>query len=114
MKNDRQKKIIELVENRCIETQEQLLDQLRQCGFHSTQATVSRDIKELQHRESARRPWEAIAIALPHRVEGERFGARFHVIFRECVTNIDYAQNIIVIKTMPGLGAAAGARTSTH
>ena len=69
MKNDRQKKIIELVENRCIETQEQLLDQLRQCGFHSTQATVS----------------------------------------RECVTNIDYAQNIIVIKTMPGLGAAAGA-----
>ena len=36
MKNDRQKKIIELVENRCIETQEQLLDQLRQCGFHST------------------------------------------------------------------------------
>ena len=48
MKNDRQKKIIELVENRCIETQEQLLDQLRQCGFHSTQATVSRDIKELQ------------------------------------------------------------------
>ncbi len=49
MKNDRQKKIIELVENRCIETQEQLLDQLRQCGFHSTQATVSRDIKELHY-----------------------------------------------------------------
>ena len=46
---------------------------------------------------------------LPYRVEGEKFGARFRVIFRECVTNIDYAQNIIVIKTMPGLGAAAGA-----
>ena len=42
MKNDRQKKIIELVENRCIETQEQLLDQLRQCGFHSTQAILDK------------------------------------------------------------------------
>ena len=98
MKNDRQKKIIELVENRCIETQEQLLDQLRQCGFHSTRATV----KSLDGMGGYR-------YCLPHRVEGERFGARFRVIFRECVTNIDYAQNIIVIKTMPGLGAAAGA-----
>ncbi len=108
MKNDRQKKIIELVENRCIETQEQLLDQLRQCGFHSTQATVSRDIKELQIVKSLD-GMGGYRYCLPHRVEGERFGARFRVIFRECVTNIDYAQNIIVIKTMPGLGAAAGA-----
>jgi transcriptional regulator of arginine metabolism len=108
MKNDRQKKIIELVENRCIETQEQLLDQLRQCGFHSTQATVSRDIKELQIVKSLD-GMGGYRYCLPHRVEGERFGARFRVIFRECVTNIDYTQNIIVIKTMPGLGAAAGA-----
>ena len=108
MKNDRQKKIIELVENRCIETQEQLLDQLRQCGFHSTQATVSRDIKELQIVKSLD-GMGGYRYCLPHRVEGEKFGARFRVIFRECVTNIDYAQNIIVIKTMPGLGAAAGA-----
>jgi len=104
MKNDRQKKIIELVENRCIETQEQLLDQLRQCGFHSTQATVSRDIKELQIVKSLD-GMGGYRYCLPHRVEGEKFGARFRVIFRECVTNIDYAQNIIVIKTMPGLGA---------
>ena len=101
MKNDRQKKIIELVENRCIETQEQLLDQL-------PQATVSRDIKELQIVKSLD-GMGGYRYCLPHRVEGERFGARFRVIFRECVTNIDYAQNIIVIKTMPGLGAAAGA-----
>ena len=88
MKNDRQKKIIELVENRCIETQEQLLDQLRQCGFHSTQATVSRDIKELQIVKSLD-GMGGYRYCLPHRVEGERFGARFRVIFRECVTNID-------------------------
>ena len=106
MKNDRQKKIIELVENRCIETQEQLLDQLRQCGFHSTQATVSRDIKELQIVKSLD-GMGGYRYCLPHRVEGERFGARFRVIFRECVTNIDYAQNIIVIHTLPGLANAA-------
>ena len=81
MKNDRQKKIIELVENRCIETQEQLLDQLRQCGFHSTQATVSRDIKELQIVKSLD-GMGGYRYCLPHRVEGEKFGARFRVIFR--------------------------------
>lgn len=72
------------------------------------QATVSRDIKELQIVKSLD-GMGGYRYCLPHRVEGERFGARFRVIFRECVTNIDYAQNIIVIKTMPGLGAAAGA-----
>ena len=69
---------------------------------------VSRDIKELQIVKSLD-GMGGYRYCLPHRVEGERFGARFRVIFRECVTNIDYAQNIIVIKTMPGLGAAAGA-----
>ena len=48
MKNDRQKKIIELVENRCIETQEQLLDELKKSGFQATQANISRDIKQLR------------------------------------------------------------------
>ena len=85
MKNDRQKKIIELVENRCIETQEQLLDQLRQCGFHSTQATVSRDIKELQIVKSLD-GMGGYRYCLPHRVEGEKFGARFRVIFRTSTT----------------------------
>ena len=47
--------------------------------------------------------------SVPHKHEGDRFDARFRVIFRECVTSIDCAQNLIVIKTMPSLGAAAGA-----
>ena len=111
MKNDRQKKIIELVENRCIETQEQLLQQLQECGFNTTQATISRDIKQLRIIKELKSldGMGGYRYCLPYRVEGEKFGARFRVIFRECVTNIDYAQNIIVIKTMPGLGAAAGA-----
>lgn len=108
MKTNRQKKILELIENKNIETQEQLLKELQECGFKSTQATVSRDIKELQIVKSLD-GMGGYRYSVPHKTEGDKFGARFRVIFRECVTSIDSAQNIIVVKTMPGLGAAAGA-----
>lgn len=108
MKTNRQKKILELIENKNIETQEQLLKELQECGFKSTQATVSRDIKELQIVKSLD-GMGGYRYSIPHKTEGDKFGARFRVIFRECVTSIDSAQNIIVVKTMPGLGAAAGA-----
>ena len=108
MKTGRQKKILELISEKNIETQEQLLKELHDCGYKSTQATVSRDIKELRIVKSLD-GLGGYRYSVPHKHEGDRFGARFRVIFRECVTNIDYAQNIIVIKTMPGLGAAAGA-----
>ena len=48
MKSQRQAKIMEIITNRNVETQEQLLQELRSAGFHSTQATISRDIKELR------------------------------------------------------------------
>ena len=108
MKSARHQAILDLIENHPIDRQEDLLAHLREEGFDVTQATVSRDIKELQIVKSLD-GMGGYRYCLPHRVEGEKFGARFRVIFRECVTNIDYAQNIIVIKTMPGLGAAAGA-----
>ena len=82
MKTQRQAKIMEIISTRDIETQEQLLEALQDEGFYSTQATISRDIKEL-------------------RVVKEL------TIFRECITSFDYAQNIIIIKTMPGLASAA-------
>ena len=108
MKTGRQKKILELISEKSIETQEQLLKELHDCGYKSTQATVSRDIKELRIVKSLD-GLGGYRYTVPHKHEGDRFDARFRVIFRECVTNIDYAQNIIVVKTMPGLGAAAGA-----
>ena len=46
---------------------------------------------------------------MPSKTEHDRFGARFRVIFKECVNGLDFAQNLVVVKTMPGLGAAAGA-----
>ncbi len=108
MKAGRQKKILELISEKNIETQEQLLNELHACGYKSTQATVSRDIKELRIVKSL----DGIGgyrYSVPHKHEVEHFDGRFRVIFRECVTSIDCAQNLIVIKTMPGLGAAAGA-----
>ncbi|MGN1307458.1 MAG: arginine repressor [Faecousia sp.] len=108
MKSKRQKKILELISEKSIETQEQLLNELAACGFHSTQATISRDIKELRIMKTLDGLGGYRYVA-PRKHEGEHFDARFRVIFRECVTSIDYAQNLIVIKTMPGLGAAAGA-----
>ncbi len=108
MKANRQKKIIEIISEKSIETQEQLLKELNACGFRSTQATVSRDIKDLRLIKTL----DSVGCyrySVPNKNERERFDARFQVIFHECVTNVDCAQNMVVIKTVPGLGSAAGA-----
>ena len=108
MKANRQKKILELITEKSIETQEQLLKELHDCGYKSTQATVSRDIKELRIIKTLD-GLGGYRYSVPRKNEGEKFDARFRVIFRECVTSMDYAQNLVVVKTMPALGAAAGA-----
>lgn len=108
MKTNRQKKILQLISEKQIETQEQLLQELQACGFKSTQATISRDIKELRIIKVL----DGIAgyrYSVPTDKVSGKFDERFRVIFRECVTSLDYAQNLLVIKTMPGLAAAAGA-----
>ena len=108
MKAKRQKKILELIAEKSIETQEQLLQELRDCGYKSTQATVSRDIKELRIIKTLD-GLGGYRYSAPLKNESERFDEKFRVIFRECVTKLDFAQNLVVVKTMPGLGAAAGA-----
>ena len=108
MKANRQKKILELITEKSIETQEQLLKELHDCGYKSTQATVSRDIKELRIIKTLD-GLGGYRYSVPRQNEGEKFDARFRVVFREWVTSMDYAQNLVVVKTMPGLGAAAGA-----
>lgn len=108
MKAKRQKKILELIAEKSIETQEQLLLELHACGYKSTQATISRDIKELRIIK-ALDGLGCYRYCSPQKNVAEIFDSRFQVIFRECVTSMDYAQNLVVVKTMPGLGAAAGA-----
>ena len=107
MKNDRQKKIIELVENRCIETQEQLLQRLNDLGIRSTQATISRDIKQL-HLVKEPTGQGRYRYAVSVQKTKLNFADKLRTIFRESVLTVDNAQNIVVIKTLPGLANAAG------
>ena len=106
MKRRRQAKILELIEQGMVETQEELTNLLRQHGFDATQATVSRDIKDLRLvkilTEEGRYRY-----ALSQE-EGARMPfARLRTIFRESITSYEQAQNIVVIKTLPGLASAA-------
>lgn len=106
MKNDRQAMILEIIAQENIETQEQLLTRLQARGFRCTQATISRDIKQLHLMK------EPMGQGVyKYAVSGNRttlnVAAKLRTIFRECIVSIDYAQNIVVVKTMPGLANGA-------
>ena len=106
MKNNRQSMILDIIAKEHIETQEQLLEQLRKRGVASTQATISRDIKQMHLvKEPVGRG------VYKYAVSGNRtrlnFAEKLRTIFRESITSIDSAQNIVVVKTMPGLASAA-------
>ena len=106
MKTQRQAKILEIIASYDIETQEQLLDALQRAGFRSTQATISRDIKELRIVKELTN-LGTYRYTAANKESGGTFSARLNTIFRECITSYDFAQNIVVIKTMPGLASAA-------
>ena len=106
MKTQRQAKIMEIISTKDIETQEQLLEELQNAGFYSTQATISRDIKELRVVKELT-SLGTYRYTTSVREGAGTFSARLNTIFRECITNYDYAQNMVIIKTMPGLASAA-------
>ena len=106
MKSQRQAKIMEIISNRNVETQEQLLAALQEEGFRATQATISRDIKELRIVKELTNMGTYRYTTATSEVGGS-FSARLNTIFRECVIGIDYAQNLMVIRTLPGLASAA-------
>ena len=108
MKSERQQTILTIIAQQEIETQEQLLEALRTHGIEATQATISRDIKQLRlvKELSANGVYKYTAVQRrnPTGTEG-----RLRTIFRESVTAFDLAQNIVVLKTLPGMANAAGA-----
>ena len=106
MKTQRQAKIMEIISGQNVETQEQLLSLLQAEGFRGTQATISRDIKELRIVKELTSLGTYRYTAAGNETSGS-FSSRLNAIFRECVTGFDYAQNIIVIHTLPGLANAA-------
>ena len=106
MKRARQTEILNIIQSVDVETQEQLLVRLQERGITSTQATISRDIKQMHHIK------EPVGHGVyKYAVSGNRtrlnFAEKLRTIFRESITSIDSAQNIVVIKTMPGLASAA-------
>ncbi len=106
MKSKRQAKIMEIITNKNVETQEQLLAELQRAGFRSTQATISRDIKELRVIKEMT-SFGTYRYCVSTNEVTNSFSGKLNTIFRECITNFDYAQNIIVIHTLPGLANAA-------
>ena len=106
MKPNRQAKILELIETKDIETQEQLLNELESCGFATTQATISRDIKELRIIKELGSNG-AYRYSASAKQQEPTCSAKLNSIFKQCVVTCDHAQNIVVIKTMPGLASAA-------
>lgn len=108
MKSKRQEEILHIITEIDVETQDQLLDQLKARGLTSTQATISRDIKEL-HLIKEPTKYGTYKYVVSERKTSLNFAGRLLTIFREGVTSFDAAQNIVVVKTMPGLAAAAAA-----
>ena len=106
MKNNRQAMILEIIAQASVETQEQLLAKLQERGINSTQATISRDIKQM-HLIKQPAGQGVYKYAVSDNRNRLNFAEKLRTIFRESITSIDYAQNIVVIKTMPGLASAA-------
>ena len=97
---------MEIISTTNVETQEQLLQYLETAGFRSTQATISRDIKELRIVKELT-TLGTYRYTTSVKEVPSTFSGRLNTIFRECVTNFDYAQNMIVVHTLPGLANAA-------
>ena len=106
MKSQRQAKILEIISNKNVETQEQLLAELQEAGFRGTQATISRDIKELRIVKELTNLGTYRYATSSNELSGT-FSTRLNTIFKECVVSFDYAQNLVVIRTLPGLANAA-------
>ncbi len=105
MKRARQAEILNIIQTVDVETQEQLLDELKARGYSATQATISRDIKELRLvKELSGGGYRYASSEKKGMADSD---TRLRNIFKEGVTSVDLAQNIVVVRTMPGLASAA-------
>ena len=102
----RQQEILVIIATCEVETKQQLLNRLKERGITTTQATISRDIKQLRLVKELGRGGVS-KYAVSHHKTAANFSGKLRTIFRECITSIDFAQNIVVIKTMPGLANGA-------
>ena len=107
MKGNRQKKILEIITRYHIETQDDLIERLLMEGFSVTQATVSRDIRELQLNKvmTSKGNYRYVAPKKEEMVAGMKINAALV----DSIISVDYAQNLVVVHTLPGLAQAVAA-----
>ncbi len=107
MKANRQKKILEIVNRYQVGTQDDLIERLIVEGYNVTQATISRDIRELQLSKvlTGKGNYRYVAPKKEDIVSGGKFNAALV----DSITSAEYAQNIVVVKTFPGLAGAVAA-----
>lgn len=106
MKNNRQSQILDIIKNNEVETQEELAELLYNKGIKVTQATISRDIKELRLAKTMSSNGKYMYIV--NEKEQYAFSDRLIRIFSESILSVDHANNIIVIKTLSGSANVAG------
>ncbi len=107
MKAKRQAKILELIQKNDIETQEELSDYLEREGYHATQATVSRDIRELKLTKVAMRNGRQKYTVVAE--DKKDMTEKYNHVFQNGFVSMDMAQNILVVKTVPGMAMAVAA-----
>lgn len=107
MKVERHSKIVELIGKYEIETQEDLAEKLKEAGFHVTQATVSRDIRELKLSKIATHNGKQKYVVFQNNDKG--LNEKYIRILKDSFMSMDMAQNILVIKTVSGMAMAAAA-----
>ena len=108
MKFKRQAAILDIITSNEIKTQEELSAHLRERGYTATQATISRDIKELRLIKVASHSG-GYQYSTPDQSGSVTHMTRLKNIFRECVVKVDRAQNLVVLKTLVGMANAAAA-----
>ena len=107
MKKTRHGKIIEIIEKNDVETQEELAGKLRESGFQVTQATVSRDIRELKLSKVPTGSGSQKYVVLKQ--DDSHMGDKYIRVLRDGFTSMDTAQNILVIRTVSGMAMAVAA-----
>ena len=107
MKRARHQAFLDLIERHPIDRQEELLSYLRAEGFDVTQATVSRDIRELRLVKAATGSGGYRSVAASESGKVSHSPSRFETIFRESVLKVDYAGHLVLVKCFSGMANAA-------
>lgn len=107
MKKTRHRKIVEIIQKYDVETQEELAGYLKAAGFNVTQATVSRDIRELKLSKVPGGSGKQKYVVLKQ--DDSHMGDKYIRVLRDGFTSMDMAQNILVVKTVSGMAMAVAA-----